>query len=147
MPTPIRTLVKEYQKRLQHYGGVELIEVAESKRNSDTPALKLQNLVQEAKRLRDRIPPQALLVPLDAKGKNLTSLQLAETIENWKMESVDTVCFIIGGPDGLNSELLKQAPWRLSLGSMTYPHMLARVLILEQIYRAHTILNRVPYHR
>lgn len=146
MPVPIRDLVAEYRKRLVHFGGVKLIEIAEARRTANSPAQRQQGLLMEAKRLRECIPCPALTLPLDASGRNLSSVQLAEVLDHWRHHS-ETVCFVIGGPDGLHSEIVKTAPWSLSLGAMTFPHMLARVILLEQIYRAHTILQKIPYHR
>ncbi|MBF0461792.1 MAG: 23S rRNA (pseudouridine(1915)-N(3))-methyltransferase RlmH [Magnetococcales bacterium] len=146
MPPPIRELVADYCQRLVRLGGVELIEVAEAKREASGPVQRLHGLAQEAERIQRRLPSPATLIPLDAAGRNLSSLQLAEQLDLWRHQA-GTVCFLIGGPDGLHPGLLQAAPWSLSLGAMTFPHMLARVLLLEQIYRAHTIVQRIPYHR
>jgi 23S rRNA (pseudouridine1915-N3)-methyltransferase len=146
MPVPVRLLVDDYRQRLLRLGKVELIEVAEAKRDADGPAHRLQGLQQEAKRIQASIPPSSTLVPLDRSGRTLSSLQLAEQLELWRQQA-GTVCFLLGGPDGLHPELIQAAPWSLSFGPMTFPHALARVLLLEQIYRAHTILQKIPYHR
>lgn len=146
MPSPVRALVADYQQRLLRLGGVTLIEVAEARRDADGPAQRQQGLLQEARRIQAVIPPAAVLVPLDRSGRNLSSLQLAEQLDLWRQQA-GTVCFLIGGPDGLHPDLVQAAPWSLSLGAMTFPHALARVLLLEQIYRAHTIIQRIPYHR
>lgn len=146
MPPEVRNLVAEYRKRLVHFGGVELIEVAEAQRNTDNPAQRRQGLLLEAKRIKERMPHPATLIPLDASGRNISSTQLAKVLDDWRHQS-GTICFVMGGPDGLHPELLTMAEWCLSLGAMTFPHMLARVLLLEQIYRAHTILHKIPYHR
>ena len=146
MPSPIRVLITDYRQRLQRLGVVEWLEVAEAKRDSDGPAHRRQGLLQEAKRIQARIPRPATLIPLDAGGKQLSSIQFAQQLERWRQEA-GTVCFVIGGPDGLHPSVVQPAPWTLSLGAMTFPHTLARVLLLEQIYRAYTIVQRIPYHR
>ena len=146
MPAPINTLVADYRKRLSHFGGVELLEIAEAKRTTDQPAQRQQGLLLEAKRIKERIPRATSLIPLDATGRTLSSLKLAERLDQWRQQS-ENICFLIGGPDGLHPELRNMASWSLSLGAMTFPHMLARVLLLEQLYRANTILHKIPYHR
>ena len=146
MPPEVRSLVAEYRKRLVHFGGVELLEIAEARRTADNPAQRQQGLLLEAKRIKACIPQSSTVIPLDAAGRKLSSTQLAEAVDDWRHQS-GTICFIIGGPDGLHPELLAMAPWSISLGVMTFPHMLARVLLLEQLYRAYTIVHRIPYHR
>ncbi len=146
MPPPVRDLVADYRQRLVRLGGVALIEVAEARRVVDDPAHQQLGLVWEAKRIRAQIPSPATLIPLDSSGRNLSSTQLAAQLDLWRQQT-ETVCFLIGGPDGLHPDLLTAAPWSLSLGAMTFPHMLVRVLLLEQLYRAHTIVQRIPYHR
>ncbi|MEO5364149.1 MAG: 23S rRNA (pseudouridine(1915)-N(3))-methyltransferase RlmH [Magnetococcus sp. DMHC-8] len=146
MPPPVRALVADYRQRLVRLGGVEWIDVAEARRTVDDPAHLRLGLLAEAERIRRQIPPFSLLIPLDTAGRSLSSLQLAEHLAGWRQQS-DPVCFVIGGPDGLHPDLLKGAAWSLSLGAMTFPHQLVRVLLLEQLYRAHTILQHIPYHR
>ena len=136
----------DYRKRLVHFGGVDLIEIAEAHRNSNGAACRAQGLLLEAQRIKKSLPQPCTLIPLHASGRHLSSEQLAKIVDDWRHQS-GTVCFLIGGPDGLHPELLESAPWSLSLGSMTFPHMLARVLLLEQLYRAYTIVHHIPYHR
>lgn len=146
MPSPIRALVADYRKRLVHFGGLDLIEIAEAHRDSDGEAQRIQGLLLEAKRIKKSLPQPCTLIPLHASGRHVSSDQWAKVVDDWRHQA-GTVCFLIGGPDGLHPELLEAAPWSLSLGSMTFPHMLTRVLLLEQLYRAFTILHRIPYHR
>ncbi len=147
MPAPIRALVDDYRQRMKHFGGVELLEVAEFRRHSDRAGDRAKGLLQESRALRQRIPAGAHVVPLDSGGKRLSSVQFAQKIDQLRQEAISPVCFVIGGPDGLHADFIREAPWSLSLGGMTYPHLLARVLILEQLYRAQTILHGLPYHR
>ncbi|MBF0162485.1 MAG: 23S rRNA (pseudouridine(1915)-N(3))-methyltransferase RlmH [Magnetococcales bacterium] len=146
MPPPVQSLIADYRQRLLRLGGVEWWEVAEAKRDEAGEAHRQQGLLQEAKRIQARIPHPSTLIPLDSGGRQLSSIQLAQQLDRWRQEA-GTVCFVIGGPDGLHSTLLQAASWSLSLGTMTFPHTLARVLLLEQIYRAYTIVQRIPYHR
>jgi 23S rRNA (pseudouridine1915-N3)-methyltransferase len=101
----------------------------------------------EAAELRRRLPPEARIIALDERGRGISSEDFAALLGNWRDEAVRSIALIIGGPDGLDSDLVKEAALALSLGRMTMPHGLARAVIAEQLYRAATILARHPYHR
>lgn len=101
----------------------------------------------EAVLLRAPLPKTCLLVALDRRGQSLTSPDFAQQLEKWLMEARPHVAFLIGGADGLADELLEQADMKLSLGAMTWPHLLARAMLAEQIWRAIAILAHHPYHR
>jgi 23S rRNA (pseudouridine1915-N3)-methyltransferase len=146
MPPPLRTLCEEYQQRLQRLGGVSLLEVAEARRSSDGEAERRLGLQFEAQRLRERLGQTTLLIPLYSAGRTLSSEAFAGEMQRWRDEG-ERVTFLIGGPDGLHPDLLRQGAWSLSLGAMTFPHLLVRVLLLEQLYRAYTLMERIPYHR
>ncbi|MBF0418447.1 MAG: 23S rRNA (pseudouridine(1915)-N(3))-methyltransferase RlmH [Magnetococcales bacterium] len=145
MPAPIRELVEDYRERLGHFVPTRLESVAEEKRDRGmTDRLALE---REAGRLRAKCPPGAMIVALDGAGRMLSSPELSRTLGQWLDASPPEILFLIGGPDGLDPEIKSRAHFTLSLGPMTYPHMLARVLLLEQLYRAMTLLRGVPYHR
>lgn len=93
------------------------------------------------------LPRGARLVALDERGRSLTSAAFALQMGRWVGEGSGDLCFAIGGADGLADELRQRADMLLSLGAMTWPHMLVRVLLAEQLYRAHSILAGHPYHR
>ena len=93
------------------------------------------------------IPKAAVVVVLDETGMNLSSISLAKTIGAWQTEGRSTVTFLIGGPDGITDALRQRADLLLSLGAATWPHLLVRPLLAEQLYRAETILTGHPYHR
>ena len=120
---PFQDDVEHYRKMLAGHAKVELVEV------------------REDEKVAQRIPDRALTVLLAADGRELTSEEFSDWLEERRHNGRD-VCFVIGGPTGLELE----ADMRLSLGPMTLPHQLARVVLLEQIYRAHKILAREPYH-
>jgi 23S rRNA (pseudouridine1915-N3)-methyltransferase len=120
---PYQDDVEHYRKMLAGHAKVELIEV----RGDEA--------------VQGRIPPRALVVLLAGDGEQLDSEGLSRWLERRRQNGRD-VCFVIGGPTGLELE----ADMRLSLGPMTLPHQLARVVLLEQLYRAHKILAREPYH-
>jgi 23S rRNA (pseudouridine1915-N3)-methyltransferase len=92
-------------------------------------------------------PPRATLVALDARGQTLTSEALAERLQRWRDGGVDDLAFLIGGAEGLADAVRQKAHLVLSLGAMTWPHLLARGMLLEQLYRAQQILAGHPYHR
>jgi len=120
---PYQDDVEHYRKMLAGHAKVELVEV------------------REDEKVPPRIPERALTVLLASDGRKLSSEQFSAWLEERRQDGRD-VCFVIGGPKGLELE----ADMRLSLGPMTLPHQLARVVLLEQIYRAHKILAREPYH-
>lgn len=120
---PYQDDVEHYRKMLAGHAKVELVEV------------------REDEKVPPRIPERALTVLLASDGRELSSEQFSAWLEERRQDGRD-VCFVIGGPKGLELE----ADMRLSLGPMTLPHQLARVVLLEQIYRAHKILAREPYH-
>jgi len=101
----------------------------------------------EAELLLKSIPKGAVIVTLDERGKLLTSPEFATHLGNWRDDGAQCVCFVIGGADGLIKELRAQAETSISFGKMVWPHMLARVMLCEQLYRAGSILAGSPYHR
>jgi 23S rRNA (pseudouridine1915-N3)-methyltransferase len=121
---PFQDDVEHYRKLLAGHARVELIEV------------------REDERVPKRIPERAHLVLLASDGRELGSVELSDWLEERRQEGRD-LCFVIGGPRGLD---LERCDTRLSLGRITLPHQLARVVLLEQLYRAHKILAGEPYH-
>ena len=102
---------------------------------------------REAGRLLEQVPRGAVLVALDASGMALDSPALARRIGDWRDSGRQDVCFVFGGADGLDDAVRKQADFILSMGPMTWPHLLARGMLVEQLYRAQCILAGHPYHR
>jgi 23S rRNA (pseudouridine1915-N3)-methyltransferase len=121
---------------------MEIIELRES-RAKDAERRR----TEEAIALGTIFPEQAPVVLLDQHGVNLDSVELAERLRMWRAEDRQAVCFVIGGPDGLSPSLNARATLRLAFGATTWPHQLVRVMLLEQLYRAGTILGGHPYHR
>jgi 23S rRNA (pseudouridine1915-N3)-methyltransferase len=103
--------------------------------------------VREGELLMGAIPDGARVVALDERGKNEGSAAFATKLGRWRDDGVRAVAFLIGGADGLDETVRKRADLVLSLGAMTWPHLLVRGLLAEQIYRAHCILSGHPYHR
>jgi 23S rRNA (pseudouridine1915-N3)-methyltransferase len=127
----IRDLTTEYLSRLSHYADTEGVELA-----NEAALLKL---AQSSK-------PASTLVLLDARGRQLTSEELAELLESHQMRATQNLVFAIGPADGFSSEARHAAALVLSLGKMTLAHELARIVLLEQLYRGFTILKGHPYH-
>ena len=135
---PSRTLWDDYAKRITW--PLTLREV-EEKRPLAGPELK----AREGELLRKAVPDRAAIICLDAGGKSLDSRTFAKKLDEW--QEGGTIAFLIGGADGLDGTLLKAASYTLSLSAMTWPHMMARTMLIEQIYRAQCILTNHPYHR
>jgi 23S rRNA (pseudouridine1915-N3)-methyltransferase len=106
-----------------------------------------QMILREGELLLDAVPPRSVLVALDRRGKVLDSAGFAGLLAHWRDDSVSDVAFLIGGADGHGEPLLKKAALVLSFGPMTWPHLLARAMLAEQIYRAQQLLVGHPYHR
>ena len=119
----------EYQKRLKHYATVEIVEV------------------KEASALAGKLAARHRIVALDGRGEQLSSDELGARVARWQQSGAPGVTLVIGGADGLPDELVRGADERLSLGRLTLPHRLARLILLEQLYRAFTIVRGEPYHR
>lgn len=133
----------EYARRLPREMPLELIEVAAARRKN---ASGQQAGELEAQRLLAQVRPGDLLVALDERGKTWSTLELAQKLDDWRMQGRD-VAFLIGGADGLDPACRERADQVLSLSAMTLPHALVRVVLAEQLYRAWTILTGHPYHR
>ncbi len=111
-------------------------------KNPDIPRI----IRDESRKLIAAVPGNSLLLVLDVLGKPVTTMKLSTMLETWLQQGQD-VSIIIGGPDGVSGELLAKATIKLSLSALTFPHPLVRVILLEQVYRAWSIINNHPYHR
>ena len=145
---PERELLTHYFARIEALsrklglGPLSLIEIPESRAGSPTVRCR-----DEAKALLAKLPPSYRQICLDKAGEQLSSEGFAERLAKFRDGGVDGLAFVIGGADGLGGEVLAKADLRLSLGAMTLPHGLARIVLAEQLYRAETILAGHPYHR
>ncbi|MDA9878065.1 23S rRNA (pseudouridine(1915)-N(3))-methyltransferase RlmH [Luminiphilus sp.] len=133
----------EYLKRMPRELSVEWVELPASKRTRDTAELRM---LDEATAIERRLKPQDLIVALDIDGKTVSTENIADALSSWQAEGAK-VAFIIGGPDGLHPTLKARASARWSLGRITLPHPLVRVILAEQLYRACSINAGHPYHR
>jgi 23S rRNA (pseudouridine1915-N3)-methyltransferase len=144
MPAWIEAGFGEYAKRMPRETAVELVQIRPEPRTSGAPVERL--VAAEAKRVRGALPQGSFRVVLDERGQVCTTKALARRLEAWQMAGRD-VAFVIGGPDGLEEGLRREADWLWSLTPLTLPHGLVRVLVAEQLYRASSILKNHPYHR
>ena len=145
---PETELSARYAKRAAQTGralglrDVDIVEIRESR--ADDPA---KRMLEESIALANVIPQAAAVVLLDARGENLDSASLAARLSAWRGNDRPAVVFLIGGADGLAANLAARAELRLAFGAATWPHQLVRIMLLEQLYRATTILTGHPYHR
>lgn len=143
-----RDACAEYVKRLGPLVRLEIAEIREeSLEDKGNPALVQKILEGEGVRILKRIPDHAQVIPLALEGRQLDSESFAACLDPAANPPVKDVVFIIGGSHGLSKEVLRQADWCLNFGPMTFPHQLVRVMLLEQIYRAHMILAGRTYHK
>ena len=131
---PLLAAADDYLARLHRYADVEVSRLKES------------GLEDERRAIESRLAPGAHLVILDEHGEALSTMDLARRLKRWQELDRD-VTLVIGGADGIHPELKGRANETIALSRLTLPHRLAQVLLLEQLYRAHTILRHEPYHR
>lgn len=129
-------LQEDYSKRLSHFVNTEFVEVREGP-DKET----------EGKRLLEKLNHSSLVWLLDVTGKSLSSHDLAQQIERWQNASAREITFVIGGADGVSREVADKANVRVSLSFLTLTHEMARVVLLEQLYRAYTIIKGFPYQK
>lgn len=138
----------EYAKRLSRYCKLELVELPEERLPEDpSPAQIEAALLKEAAAIRAKLPAGAALVALCVEGELRSSEALARQMADWASQGVGQLVFLIGGSFGLHPSIKKAAKLRLSMSPMTFPHHLARVMVLEQIYRAYQINAGTRYHK
>lgn len=127
-------MINDYYTRLSKYHKVEMIELKDS------------NINEEGNLILKKLTGKEFIVTMEIGGNNLSSVDLAKSIDNWLM-NYSNITFIIGGSDGISDEVKKLSNYRLSFGNNTYPHGLFRGILLEQIYRSFKILNNETYHK
>lgn len=133
----------EYVKRMPRELPVGVVEIKPEPRGSKT---REQLLAAEKSRLQAALSSYSRIVVLDERGADLTTLKLAQRLEDWMREGGDTA-FIIGGADGIDEELKRRADDSIRLSSLTLPHAMARLILCEQLYRALSVVKNHPYHR
>lgn len=140
--------IKEYLKRLSAYCDVEVIEVGDE-RIPENPSLAEEMIVKskEGRRILDKVKQDDYMILLDVQGKEVDSIQFAESIEDCMLHGKSTIDFVIGGSLGHGEDVLTRANKRISFSKMTFPHQLMRVILAEQIYRAFKIIRKETYHK
>ena len=133
------TLQDQYLQRLSHFVKFEISEIRESSAHESKES--------EGKRILANLNPNSFVCLLDVLGNEISSHQLAEKIETWQNRSVKEVVFIICGQDGASREVAENADYSLSLSRLTFTHEMARVFLVEQLYRAYTIIKGFPYQK
>jgi 23S rRNA (pseudouridine1915-N3)-methyltransferase len=145
---PERELAERYRERFDDIGrklgfrGLEIHEIPESRAGD-----AVRRMAEEAAAISAAIPEKSVLVALDERGDSIDSSVFARHLGRWRDQSAANTIFVIGGADGLSPELRRKAQLSIAFGSATWPHQMVRVMLLEQIYRAATILAGHPYHR
>ena len=143
-----RDAIAEYRKRLSRYSTMEIVELVDEKTIDGASASEERKVIDtEGERILKVLSDEAFKIALCIDGKKLDSVAFSEKIETIKVSGYSHIQFIIGGSLGLSAEVLARADWLLSFSRMTFPHQLARVMLLEQIYRAFQISTGGKYHK
>ena len=138
----------EYVKRLQRLCRLEIVELPESRLPDDPSPAEIRRALQaEAAAIREKLPKGGALVAMCIEGKPCSSEKLSRRLTDFGVLGKTQITFLIGGSVGLDEELKRQADWRLSMSPMTFPHHMARIMLLEQIYRAYQIASGAKYHK
>jgi 23S rRNA (pseudouridine1915-N3)-methyltransferase len=137
----LRALVSEYLKRLSRFARSEVVEVREGAAGDRSGRDK------EARRILEAIPNRALMLLLDVKGREWSSPELADEVRRWENDAVKEIAIVIGGPEGVSQDVAARAQKRWRLSRLTLTHEMARVVVVEQIYRAYTIIQGLPYQK
>lgn len=138
----------EYVKRLQRHCKLELIELPEQRLPDDPSPAEIQKALRtEGGAIRERLPKGGAVIALCIEGRPCSSQELSRRMAEFGVQGKTQLTFLIGGSVGLDEDLKRQADWRLSMSPMTFPHHMARIMLLEQIYRAYQIAGGTKYHK
>lgn len=143
MPSWVDTACAEYTKRMPREASVEIIDIKPEKRAAGNSTENIQLI--EAKRILEAIGKD-YCIALDERGHEVTTLQLADKFKDWQSSGRD-IALVIGGADGLHTSVKQKADWLWGLSKLTLPHAMVRVMLAEQLYRAHSVITNHPYHR
>ena len=140
--------IAEYEKRLRPYVKLQVVEISDEKRPSPTsPATDSAAKEKEGVRILAAIPKGSYVISLDVKGQSCSSEELAASLSERELFVQNQMAFVIGGDVGLSPAVLARSDLRISLSKMTFTHPMARLLLLEQVYRAFRIIRGEPYHK
>ena len=143
MPSWVETACAEYTKRMPREIAVEIVDIKPEKRAAGNSTENIQLI--EAKRILEAIGKD-YCIALDEHGQEVTTLQLSDKLRSWQALGRD-VALVIGGADGLHTSVKQKEDWKLAISKLTLPHARVRVLLAEQLYRAHSVIINHPYHR
>ena len=143
MPAWVEAACADFTKRMPRESTVEIVDIKPEKRAAGNSTENIQLI--EAKRILEAVG-RDYLIACDERGQEVTTLQLADKMKQWQTLGRD-VSIVIGGADGLHASLKQQADWLWGLSKLTLPHAFVRVLLCEQLYRAHSVIHNHPYHR
>lgn len=144
----LKAAISEYSKRLGAYCKLEIIEVADEKTPEQRSGRETEEILsREAERILKAVKEDSFVITLEIDGKQLSSEQFAEKLEELAIRGISHLTFIIGGSLGLGTAVRKRSDYALSFSNMTFPHQLMRVILLEQIYRGYRIISGAPYHK
>ncbi len=132
----------EYIKRIEKFTSIQIIEIPEVKHSNNPTQLKKL----EAEKIFSKLKPDDFLILLDEKGKQFSSVEFADYLQQKDNQSVKKILFLIGGAYGFDDTIYERSNFQLSLSKMTYSHQLIRLIFMEQLYRAYTIIHGFPYH-
>ena len=141
----LKDAIKEYEKRLSSFCTFSVVEVQAEQITDEALSEKYKEL--EAERILQAIKPNSFVITLEIKGKQLSSEAFAEKLKEIANDGINDVSFIIGGANGLHKNVTDISSFKLSFSSMTFTHQMARIILLEQLYRSFKILKNEPYHR
>lgn len=143
MPAWVEAACADFTKRMPRESAVEIIDIKPEKRAAGNSTENIQLI--EAKRILEAVG-RDYLIACDERGQEVTTLQLAEKMKFWQTIGRD-ISIVVGGADGLHASIKQQADWLWGLSKLTLPHAFVRVLLCEQLYRAHSVIHNHPYHR
>jgi 23S rRNA (pseudouridine1915-N3)-methyltransferase len=139
----LQSMIDDYQQRLKHYITFELLTIPELRNAKNMPQQEQKQ--REGELILKSVSPQDRMILLDEYGKQYRSIDFAQQLNTW-FNSGQNIVFVIGGPYGFSNEVYARANFMLSLSQMTFSHQMIRLLFVEQLYRAFTILHNEPYH-
>lgn len=134
--------IKEYKKRIEGFQKIDIVELKEYNQSEIQ-----RNIENEGKEILEKISKDEYVITLEIEGKKLDSVELSKFLDELPTYGKSKITFVIGGSNGLSDSVKQRSNYRLSFSNMTFPHQLMRLILLEQIYRAQTIINHKEYHK
>ncbi len=140
--------IEEYEKRLKAYCRVNFIELKDESEGKNLSDKDIDIILdKEGKRILEKIKERSFIIVLDIKGRSIDSVEFSKKINDIMLDGISSIDFIIGGSLGISQEVKDKANYSLSFSKFTFPHKLMKVILMEQIYRAFTIINNKTYHK